>query len=137
MVNVIRSHTQPSCVTYLEHPITAAELYNAIKSGGPNKSPGSDGIGREFFLHLWDTIRDDILQVVNHMYLHKSTTPRQQYGIIVHLSKKNGDLTPAGYRPISLLNTDYKLLARVMARRLTPVLEEHLTTGQYCSVPGR
>ena len=92
MVNVIRSHTQPSCVTYLEHPITAAELYNAIKSGGPNKSPGSDGIGREFFLHLWDTIRDDILQVVNHMYLHKSTTPRQQHGIIVHLPKKMATL---------------------------------------------
>jgi len=137
MVNVIRSHSQPSCVAYLEQPITAAELYTAIKSGGPNKSPGSDGIGREFFIRLWDTIRDDLFQVLNHMYLHKSTKRRQLHGIIVNLPKNNGDLTSAGYRPISLMNTDYKLLARIMARRLTPVLEEHLTSGQYCYVPGR
>jgi len=137
MVNVIRSHTQPSCVAYLEQSIRAEELYTAIMSGGPNKSPRSDGIGREFFLHLWDTIRDDMLQVLNHMNLNKSTTRRQQHGIIFTLPKNNGDFTPAGYRSISLMNTDYKLLARIMARRLTSVLEEHLTSGQYCSVPGR
>ena len=137
MVNVIRSHTQPSCVAYLEQSIRAEELYTAIMSGGPNKSPRSDGIGREFFLHLWDTIRDDMLQVLNHMNLNKSTTRRQQHGIIFSLPKNNGVFTPAGYRSISLMNTDYKLLARIMARHLTPVLEEHLTSGQYCSVPGR
>jgi hypothetical protein len=35
------------------------------------------------------------------------------------------------------MNTDYKLLARIMVRRLTPVLEEQLTSSQYCSVPGK
>jgi hypothetical protein len=35
------------------------------------------------------------------------------------------------------MKTDYKLLARIMARRLTPVLVEQLTSRQYCSVPGK
>ena len=74
---------------------------------------------------------------MNHVYIHKSMTRRQQHGIIASLPKNNGGITPAGYRPISLMNTDYKLLARIMARRLTPVLEEQLTSCQYCSVPGK
>jgi hypothetical protein len=74
---------------------------------------------------------------MNHMYINKSTTCRQQHGIIVSLPKNDGDITPAGYCPISLMNTDYKLLARIMAQRLTPVPEEQLTSSQYCSVPGR
>jgi len=52
-----------------------------------------------------------MLQVINHMYINKSKKLRQQHGIIVSPPKNNGDITPAGYRPISLLNTDYKLLA--------------------------
>jgi hypothetical protein len=135
MVTAIRPHTQPSHAAHLEQPITAEGLFTAIKSGGPNKSPGSNGIGREIFIKLWDSIRDDMLQVIDHMYINKSTTCRQQHGIIVSLPKNNGDLTSARYRSISLMNTDYKLLSRIMARRLTPVLEEHLTSGQYCSVP--
>jgi len=61
---------------------------------------------------------------------------RQQHGIIVSLPKNNGDITPDGYSPITLMNTDYKILARIMARRLYPVLEEQLMSSQYCNVSG-
>ena len=40
------------------------------------------------------------------------------------------------YRRNTLLNTDYKILSRIIARRLNPVLEEHLRPTQYCVVPG-
>jgi len=120
----------------LEQPITAEELDTALKPGGPNKAQGSDGIGREFYIGLWDVVREDMLEIMNHMYTHKSMTPRQQHGIIVSLPKNNGHTTPTGYRPITLMNTDYKKLVSIMARRLTPVLEE-LTSSQYCSVPGK
>jgi hypothetical protein len=74
---------------------------------------------------------------MNKMYIHKSVTRHQHHGIIVSLPKDKGDITPTGYRPITLMNTDYKLLTRIMARRLTPVLEEQLTSSQYYSVPGK
>jgi hypothetical protein len=64
-------------------------------------------------------------------------THRQQHDIIVSLPKDKGGITSAGYRQLTLMNTDYKLLARIMARRLTPVLEEQLPSNQYCSVPGK
>jgi hypothetical protein len=74
---------------------------------------------------------------MNEMFLHKSLTTYQKHGIIVSLPKNKRDQTPDGYHPITLLNTDYKILARIMAQRLSTVLEEQLTSSQYCSVPGK
>jgi hypothetical protein len=121
----------------LENPITAEEIYAALKSGGPNKAPGSDGLSREFYVRMWNIIREDMFSVMNQMYIHKDITRRQQHGRIVNIPKDTGDITPNGYRPITLMNSDYKLLARIMARRLTPVLEEQISSSQYCSVPGK
>ena len=74
-------------------------------------------------------------EILNQMFLQRSITPQQKHGIIICLPKSNAQ-TPEGYRPIALLNSDYKLLARILANRLRPVLEEHLRTSQFCSVPG-
>jgi hypothetical protein len=53
---------------------------------------------------------------MNQIFLHKALTHQQKHGIIINLQKNNGDKTPNGYRPITLMNTDYKILARIMAR---------------------
>jgi len=75
-------------------------------------------------------------EILTQMFIHKSVSPQQKYGIIVSLPNNNGDQTPNGYRPITLLNTDYKLLARILARRLSQVLGDQLQSSQYCCVPG-
>jgi hypothetical protein len=81
--------------------------------------------------------REDLLEIMNQMFLHNSLPTRQKHGIIISLPKNNGDKTPDGYRPITLMNTDYKILARIMAQRRSPILEEQLTSSQYCAVPGK
>ena len=78
-----------------------------------------------------------MLSVMNQMYIHKDMTRRQQHGIIVNIPKDTGDITPAGYRPITLMNTDYNLLPRIMARRWTSIFEEQISSSRYCSVPGK
>lgn len=50
--------------------------------------------------------------------------------------KSSTSLKPEGNRSITLLITDYKILARILAHRLRAVLEEHLRTSKFCSVPG-
>jgi hypothetical protein len=115
MLKAIRPNTPPLYAAYLELPITAEELYAALKPGGPNKAPESDGISREFYMQLWDNLRNDILGVMKKVIINNSMTRRQKHGIIVSLSKDNGDIIPAEYRPITLMNRDYKLLARIMA----------------------
>lgn len=65
-----------------------------------------------------------------------TVTSQQKHGVIVCLPKPRGAQTPADYRPITLLNTDYKLLSRTITHLLRPVLEEQLQTSQFCGVPG-
>jgi hypothetical protein len=45
-------------------------------------------------------------------------------------------LTSSYYRPVTLLNADYKIVARILAHRLLPVLEAHLKSTQCFRVPG-
>jgi hypothetical protein len=44
--------------------------------------------------------------------------------------------TPDNYRPITLLNSDYKILARMIANRLRPLLQDLLHPSQYCGRQG-
>ena len=70
------------------------------------------------------------------MYLNKAITPQQKHGVIVCLPKHDMLQTPTDYRPITLLNHDYKLLARILTRRLRPLLADYLWKTQFCGVPG-
>jgi mannosylglycoprotein endo-beta-mannosidase len=132
MINAVKSRNTNKYTEHLEKPITAEELLMAIRKGAPNKSPGVDGLGIEFYRTHWDTIGTDQLELMNHMFIHQKITPNQKHGIIICLPKDNHTRTPDGYRPISLLTTEYKILARIMAARLNIVAQEHLHKTQYC-----
>jgi hypothetical protein len=124
-------------VVQLEQPITIYEICTALRRGARHKSPGNNDISLEFYVSNWDTIRLDLAELLNQTFIHKNINPRQKHGILVCLPKLNGDHTPEGYRPISLLTTDYKILARILAKRLRLFLAESLQRMQYCGVPGK
>jgi len=73
---------------------------------------------------------------MNQIFLHRGIKPQHKHGIIVCLPKSSAEITPAEYRPITLLNTDYKLIACILMQRLRPVLETLLQNSQFCGVLG-
>jgi len=64
-------------------------------------------------------------------------SPQQKHGVIVCLPKICEPTTLADFRPITLLNTDYKMMARIIVNRLRPMMAELLQQNQFCGVPGR
>jgi hypothetical protein len=120
----------------LEAPITYEEITAALKTGARHKAPRIDGISLEFYTQNWDTIKADLKDLLNQMFSHNKVSSQQKHAIIINLPKTNGDPTPEGYRPISLLTTEYKILARIMAQRLRPIMKEQLSSIQFCAVPG-
>ena len=119
----------------LAQPITTEELLSALRSGAKHKTPSIDGFSLEFYIANWDTIKQDLLELMNQMILHKKNHSSSETWHHT-LLKSKGDRTANGYRPISLLTTEYKLLARTMARRLRHLLKDRLHTSQFCGVPG-
>jgi hypothetical protein len=58
------------------------ELHEAVKKGKPNKATGEDGIRQEFFKIMWDTIKNELLEVINQMY-DSGITNNQKQGVTV------------------------------------------------------
>jgi hypothetical protein len=81
----------------LEKPITPEEIRAALKKGGRNKAPGSDGIGLEFYTTNWALIKEDIGEILNQMFLQRNLTTQQKHGVIACLPKSNAAQTPEGY----------------------------------------
>jgi hypothetical protein len=121
----------------LERPITADEVHWAMRAGVRHKAPGIDWLSLEFCTANWDTIKTDLTELLNHMFLQNHIPPRQKQGILICLPKSQESRSPDDFRPISLLNTEYKILTRFLANRLRQILAEQITSSQYCGVPGK
>jgi len=118
--------------------ITATECRAAIKEMKDNKSPGSDGLPKEFYDKFFSLFQDLFVDVLNSAFDNGSLSTSQRYGVITLACKdpSKADLL-TNWRPISLLNVDYKILSKVLSKRLASVLSECIHVDQTCSVPGR
>lgn len=121
----------------LEKQVTMGEIRDAIAKGKMHKAPGNDGIGLEFYKTKWETIKTELLKVLNSTYIDGTILESQLKGIIVCIPKHAQPTTVDDYRPITLLNADYKILTRIIAARLRQYLPDIIHPHQYCSIPGR
>ena len=65
----------------------------------------------------------------------RQLTERQKQGVVVCIPKQASPKIPEDYRPLTLFNTDYKILARLIAARVRPFLSELLHPSQHCGIP--
>jgi len=120
----------------LEQPITPEDEHIVVRKGGKKKAPGSDRFGWEFYKVNWATIRDDMGELMNQMFIERKVSPQQKHGVIVCLPKICEPTTLADFRPITVLNTDYKMMARIIVNRVRTIMAELLQQSQLCGVPG-
>ena len=95
-----------------------------------NKSPGSDGLPIEFYQKFWSKISNMVVQSLNFAYQVGHLSSSQQKAIITLLFKKGDRELLKNWRPISLLNTDYKIAAFAMSNRLHKVLSNIINSDQ-------
>jgi len=107
-----------------------------VNNGGGKKAPGRNGLGFEFFKTTWEVLRGDMLELFTQMFFYRKLSEQQNRGVIACIPKTARPTHPNDVRPITLLNTDYKILGRIIAKRILPALVELLLPSQYCGVPG-
>ena len=118
--------------------LTEQELFNVLKSCKNNKTPGSDGFPAEFYKTFWDEIKSILTEALNFAFENNKMSPTQREGIITLLPKKEKDtLLIKNWRPITLLNQDYKLATKAIAKRLCGVLPSIINTDQTGFIKGR
>ena len=117
--------------------VSIDEICNAAKLQKPDKSPGDDRISSEFYQLFWYLIEDDFVSVVKDIFRNKRLCESQYRGIITFLFKKGEREDIRNWRPITLLNVDYKIISKILAERLKKVLPKIINTEQKGFAKGR
>ena len=106
----------------LEQPISLQEVEIAIKQLELNKCPGLDGLPIDFYQHLEEKIKHTIHALILKWVENKKMSPTARQGVISLLEKSCKDqLLIKNWRPLSLLCSDYKIYAKILANRLNLV----------------
>ena len=94
----------------LEGDITLKECKDILSTFSRGKSPGEDGFTWEFYNCFFDLLGQDLVDSFNASYRVGEMAPSQRRGVIILVPKENSDLSSlANWRPITLLNVDYKI----------------------------
>jgi hypothetical protein len=121
----------------LNTEITEQEISQAIVGMKNDKSPGEDGIIKEFYHKFWDILKDEFVELFTKMKIEKEQPESHKNAIIKLLYKKDDHRKLKNWRPISLLNIDYKIFAKVLTNRLKKVMSNIVPKEQKCGVPER
>ena len=118
-------------------PLTQEEVEEAVKKLPTGKSPGIDTIPAEFYQEAWEDIKFDIFNFVLESSCQETIAEELNVSKIALLPKSEDRLRIQNYRPISLLNTLYKVVAKVYANRMKPLLHHWILPTQTGFVPNR
>jgi hypothetical protein len=118
-------------------PFARREVLEAVKSIPVDSAAGNDGFSSSFFISCWDIVGDSVVSAVNE-FLVSGHLPRYfTHTVITLIPKKNQPVSLSGFRPISLCTTIYKIVAKLLGRRLSCLLPKLITKNQSAFVQGR
>ena len=118
--------------------LTENECAKALKDMKNSKSPGSDGITVEFYKMFWPILKKHYVNSINYSFETGSLTELQKQSIITLLPKQNKDITNLdNWRPISLINVDYKIATKTIANRVKSVITKIIDHSQTGFIKGR
>jgi hypothetical protein len=110
--------------------ITLIELHMAMKLLPKRKIPGFDGFQSDIFLALGDVVGSNLLEVCQEA-LSSGCLHRDLNSGILCLKPKCGDKTNLrNWRPITLLGSIYKCIAKLLAYKLQPLLTQLIRPNQ-------
>ena len=117
--------------------ITLSELEETLRSCD-DSSPGPDGIPYSYWRHFWQDTGGILLNAWNYSLLIKELPPSHKVSYLRLIPKVGKDQRIiANLRPITLSNTDHKLITKTYARKLTKAVAERIGEEQTAYIPGR
>ena len=122
----------------LEGKITYKEASNALNRMQNDKSPGSSGYTNAFFKFFWKDIGHFLVRSINEGFKKGRLSVTQRQGVIICIPKEGKDKRfLSNWRPITLLNTSYKIASACIAARIKHVLPSIIHGDQTGFLAGR
>uniref|UniRef100_A0A803TS93 Reverse transcriptase domain-containing protein n=1 Tax=Anolis carolinensis TaxID=28377 RepID=A0A803TS93_ANOCA len=122
----------------LNKEITEEEIKKMIKSLKGNKAPGPDGFSAGYYKAFQNEISVQLKTIMNQILQGQETPESWRMADIITIPKENSDTSEVkNYRPISLLNLDYKIFTGILANRFKKFLNSWISEEQTSFLPGR
>ena len=104
-----------------------------------DSAPGIDGLTTPFYKFFWKDIKDLVTEAFNEAFDigNLSISQRRAILTLIHKGKDLSRDQLGNWRPISLTNTDYKILAKSLALRLQKVIKSVILDDQVGYIKGR
>ena len=133
--NTVLNHDES---TSGEGQLTEKECLEALKSIDSDKTPGTDGLPAEFYKTFWTDLAPILTSALNYSHNTGTLSITQRRGIIKLIPKKDAD--PhfiKNWRPLTLLNCNYKIAAKAIANRIKTVIPKLINNDQTGFLKGR
>lgn len=123
---------------YMHQPFTVEDVKRVIGSLPANKAPGSDGLTTAFYKAYAEELAPHLLATFEEAYEQGVLPQSMREAIIITLLKPGkSEREIDSYRPLSLINIDVKILAKLIANRIQPMLPVIALPDQSGFIPGR
>ena len=118
-----------------EEKLTSQNIWEALNSMKNGKTPGNDGLTKEFYVCLFEEMGSLLLKSLNHSHAVGELSTSQKQAVITPIGKKGRDKRLVkNWRPISLMNLDVKIASKALSFRLKQLLPNLINYDQTAYV---
>ena len=115
--------------------VTIDDVHRVASHLPERKSPGPDRIPNEFYSTFAQPLAPLLAAVYNRSRKIGRMPKHMNDGLVTLLYKKGTRVDVRNYRPITLLNGDYKILTRILAKRSLKLVTQFVSEEQIGFVP--
>ncbi|GMJ04909.1 hypothetical protein HRI_004160100 [Hibiscus trionum] len=102
-----------------------------------SKAPGPDGYSMGIFKKFWSVLKEDMMKFFDNFFKERGWEDGVNHSFITLIPKKLGVESLDDFRPISLVGGIYKILSKVLARRLKWSMDSVVSKSQFAFIQGR
>ncbi|GKV32990.1 hypothetical protein SLEP1_g41549 [Rubroshorea leprosula] len=113
------------------------EVKRAVWSCGSSKAPGPDGFNFKFIREMWETIKSSVMGFIDDFHRNGKLDRGVNSSFIVLIPKVTNPQKIEEFRPISLIGVMYKVIAKLLANRISLVLDNVIGESQSAFIRGR
>ena len=122
----------------MDSQLTIEDLRTSVKEMAPNKTPGLDGLNKEFYEQFFDILSESLLDMYKYCWEVGEFAPSTRTGLITLIPKKDKNICKlSAWRALTMLNLDFKILAKTLATRLKIILPNIIGEEQCGFMKGR
>ena len=136
-LDVLGSRLSEEDAVRIASPPLDMEILKALNTMKPFKAPGVDGLHAGFFQCFWMSMGESVKEEVKGIFSSCYMPPYLNQTLVVLIPKRNGPESIGHYRPISLCNTVYKIVTKILVLRLKIVIVSLFSPIQIACIGGR